>query len=65
MQASGVNTLRLDLDSTEPELQPALATAAEGAAIAYLVPPPGHGDRDGRLETFLRQLDTASPAVFV
>jgi nucleoside-diphosphate-sugar epimerase len=65
LQASGVNTLRLDLDSTEPELRPALATAAAGAAIVYLVPPPGHGDHDGRLETFLRQLDTATPAVFV
>ena len=65
LESSGINALRLDLDATEPELQPALAGAAAGAAVVYLVPPPERGTTDPRLERFLRQLETAEPAVFV
>jgi nucleoside-diphosphate-sugar epimerase len=65
LDARGVNTMRLDLDASEPELQPSLSTAAAGAAVAYLVPPPDGGTTDPRLEHFLRQLGDAAPAVFV
>lgn len=65
LQATGVNTLRLDLDETQPELQPSLAAAAGGAAVIYLVPPPERGSTDPRLESFLRQLGDAVPAAFV
>jgi nucleoside-diphosphate-sugar epimerase len=67
LQASGLNTLRLDFDEdgTDPALRHSLATAAEGAAIVYLVPPPDAGTTDPRLESFLRQLDDAKPAVLV
>ena len=65
LQAAGINTMRLDLDADEPELQPSLATAASGAAVVYLVPPPDHGATDPRLERFLLQLGAAVPAVFV
>jgi nucleoside-diphosphate-sugar epimerase len=66
LQAAGINTMRLDLDATEPELQPTLATAASDAAVVYLVPPPESGTTDPRLEAFLRRLgDEATPSVFV
>jgi nucleoside-diphosphate-sugar epimerase len=65
LQAAGINTMRLDLDAAVPELQPSLATAASGAAVVYLVPPPDHGTTDPRLERFLLQLGAAVPAVLV
>ena len=65
LQAAGINTMRLDLDADVPELQPSLATAASGAAVVYLVPPPDHGATDPRLERFLLQLGAAVPAVLV
>jgi nucleoside-diphosphate-sugar epimerase len=65
LQSAGINTMRLDLDATEPELQPPLATAASAAAVVYLVPPPAHGTTDPRLESFLARLGDAVPAVFV
>jgi nucleoside-diphosphate-sugar epimerase len=65
LEAAGINTMRLDLDDTHPVLQPSLATAAEGAAVVYLVPPPDHGTSDPRLERFLLQLGDAVPAVLV
>lgn len=65
LQSAGINTLRLDLDATEPELQPSLAAAANGAAVVYLVPPPERGTTDPRLENFLDQMRDAVPAVFV
>jgi nucleoside-diphosphate-sugar epimerase len=63
LAAAGINTMRLDLDDTHPVLQPSLATAAAGAAVVYLVPPPDHGTGDPRLERFLLQLGDAVPAV--
>ncbi|HET9692786.1 MAG TPA: SDR family oxidoreductase [Steroidobacteraceae bacterium] len=65
LQSAGVNTMRLDLDAAEPDLQPSLATAANGADVVYLVPPPEAGTTDPRLENFLRQLGEAVPAVLV
>ena len=65
LQAAGINTLRLDLDESQPELQSSLAAAAGGAAVIYLVPPPDSGTTDPRLEAFLRQLGDATPAVLV
>lgn len=65
LASTGINTMRLDLDDTHPVLQPSLATAAAGAAVVYLVPPPGHGTGDPRLERFLVQLGDAVPAVLV
>jgi nucleoside-diphosphate-sugar epimerase len=65
LDAAGIRTMRVDLDATDPELQPALVAAATGAAIVYLVPPPEHATTDPRLESFLRQLGDASPAVLV
>jgi nucleoside-diphosphate-sugar epimerase len=65
LQAVGLNTLRLDLDAPEPELQPALTSAANGAAVVYLVPPPDRGSADPRFEGFLRLLGDAVPAVFI
>jgi nucleoside-diphosphate-sugar epimerase len=63
LETAGINTMRLDLDDTHPVLQPSLATAAQGAAVVYLVPPPDHGTSDPRLERFLLQLGDAVPAV--
>ena len=65
LETAGINTMRLDLDDTHPVLQPSLATAAAGAAVVYLVPPPDHGTSDPRLERFLVQLGDAAPAVLV
>jgi nucleoside-diphosphate-sugar epimerase len=62
----GILTMRFDLDDvTDPALQPSLAAAARGAAIAYMVPPPDQGTTDPRVENFLRQLGDSIPAVFI
>lgn len=65
LSATGIRTMRVDLDAADPTPQPALLAAAAGTAIVYLVPPPEQGVTDARLESFLRQLGDASPAVFV
>jgi nucleoside-diphosphate-sugar epimerase len=68
LEASGIDahTLRIDFDSApDPALQSALAAAAGGAAVVYLAPPPESGVADPRLESFLAQLGTALPNVFV
>jgi len=66
LQQAGIHTMRLDLDSiSEPVLQESVAAAAQASAIVYLVPPPDQGTTDTRLESFLRQLGDALPAVFV
>jgi nucleoside-diphosphate-sugar epimerase len=64
-RTTGVLTMRLDLDATDQLLQPTLADAARDVAIVYLVPPPGEGTTDPRLEAFLQDLGDATPAVFV
>jgi len=66
LSAAGLALLRLDLDATiEPEAASALATAADGAAVAYLAPPPEHGVDDQRLLRFLDALADARPAVML
>ena len=59
----GIDTLRADLDSL---LAPAgLEAAADGAAVAYLVPPPEGSSGDPRLERFLAAMAAAQPAVLL
>ncbi len=66
LKSAGVLTLRIDLDAAiDPALQPALAAAADEAAVVYLAPPPDSGTTDPRLESLLAQLNTATPAVFI
>jgi nucleoside-diphosphate-sugar epimerase len=65
LKSAGIETMRLDLDATDPVPQPGVAPAADHAAVVYLVPPPERGTNDPRLETFLRHLGDAMPAVFV
>ena len=66
LRSAGVLTLCLDLDAaTDAALQPALAAAADQAAIAYLAPPPDSGTTDPRLESLLAQVGGVTPAVFV
>ncbi|HEX9207617.1 MAG TPA: NAD-dependent epimerase/dehydratase family protein [Steroidobacteraceae bacterium] len=65
LAAAGLRSLCVDLDATDPAAQPSLAAAATGAAIVYLVPPPERGTTDARLESLLRQLGDARPAVLV
>jgi nucleoside-diphosphate-sugar epimerase len=61
LAAAGIAVVRADLDSA---LAPgALSAPADGAAIAYLAPPPDTGAADPRLENFLVALGPARPAV--
>ena len=65
LEAAGIHTLRVDLDAADAALPPSVAAVAAGNAVVYMVPPPEQGLTDVRLESFLRQLSDASPAVFV
>jgi nucleoside-diphosphate-sugar epimerase len=67
LEAEGLATLRADLDAPIDSGPPAeaLAAAADGAAIAYLAPPPDGGEGDPRLARFLAALGPARPAAFV
>ncbi len=65
LRSVGVPTLRIDLDAADAALQPALAAAADQAAVVYLAPPPDSGTTDPRLETLLAQISGVTPAVFV
>ena len=63
LNAAGIATAPLDLDAT---VAPgALAKVADGAAIAYLVPPPDGGTSDPRLERFLAAVGPARPTVLL
>jgi nucleoside-diphosphate-sugar epimerase len=63
LQAAGIEVLRADLDAA---LAPGLLeTAVDGAAIAYLAPPPDHGTDDPRLVRFLAALGRARPPVLL
>jgi nucleoside-diphosphate-sugar epimerase len=67
LETEGLETVQADLDApigAGPQTE-ALAAAADGAAIAYLAPPPDSGDEDPRLARFLEALDPARPAVFL
>jgi len=63
LAASGINAMRADFDDSTGTT--ALGAMADGAAIAYLVPPPEAGDRDTRLERFLDALQGTRPAVLL
>jgi nucleoside-diphosphate-sugar epimerase len=66
LRSAGTHTLRIDLDATpDPGLQPALAAAADQAAVVYLAPPPDSGTTDPRLAALLAQIAGTTPAVFV
>jgi len=63
LQAAGIEVVRADLDAA---LAPGLLeTAVDGAAIAYLAPPPDHGTDDARLARFLAALGHAQPPVLL
>ena len=63
LAAEGIVVVQADLDAALPPHT--LATTVDGAAIAYLVPPPDAGDADPRLGRFLVALGSARPAVLV
>jgi nucleoside-diphosphate-sugar epimerase len=63
LRAEGIEPLRVDLDVGTA--QGTLAAAADGAAIAYLVPPPESGDSDPRLQRFLDALEPGRPRVLL
>lgn len=67
LESSGIRTLRIDFDVATPDaaLQDALAVAAHQSAVVYLAPPPDTGVTDPRLESFLAQVGSSQPAVFV
>jgi hypothetical protein len=66
LQAEGILTLRLDLDTAAPPaLLESLSAAVQGAACVYLAPPPDTGTTDPRVESFLQQLGSALPSVVV
>ena len=63
LQAADIEVVRADLDAA---LVPGLLeTAVDGAAIAYLAPPPDHGTDDPRLVRFLAALGRARPTVLL
>jgi nucleoside-diphosphate-sugar epimerase len=63
LNAAGIATAQLDLDAIAAP--GALAKVTDGAAIAYLVPPPDSGTSDPRLERFLAAVGPARPTVLL
>ena len=63
LQAAGIGSVPLDLDAIATP--GALAKVSDGAAIAYLVPPPDSGSSDPRLERFLAGVGPARPTVLL
>jgi nucleoside-diphosphate-sugar epimerase len=59
---AGIDVLRADLDGT---LDTGALAVADGAAIAYLVPPPEGATGDPRLAAFLGALGAARPSVLL
>jgi nucleoside-diphosphate-sugar epimerase len=59
----GLALTPIDLDVCE--LPPELVRAARNAMVLYLVPPPGQGVSDSRLERFLGSLGSAVPAMIL
>ena len=62
LSSAGLEVLRADLDGT---LDAGALAVADGAAVAYLVPPPESAAGDPRLVAFLDALDGAQPSVFL
>ena len=66
LEAAGIGAVPADLDAPiAPLPRAALEAAADGAAIAYLAPPPDAGDTDPRLARFLEALGSARPSAFL
>lgn len=63
LAARGLDIVRAELDD-EPR-EGSLATVADGAACAYLVPPDERSEGDPRLERFLRAVEPARPTVLL
>jgi nucleoside-diphosphate-sugar epimerase len=63
LAAAGISVVRADLDV--PLAPGSLAQVADGAAIAYLSPPPDTGATDPRLANFLAALGPARPSVLL
>lgn len=63
LRTPGIEAIAADFDA--PAASPMLGRAADGAAVAYLAPPPAAGVTDPRLERFLAALGDARPLVFV
>lgn len=64
LAAAGLAVRGLDLDTAiEPGVADSIAMAAEGAAVAYLAPPPERGAEDPRVQAFLAALDDVRPSV--
>jgi nucleoside-diphosphate-sugar epimerase len=61
--AAGIETITADLDAVH--LTGDLQSVADGAAIAYLAPPPESGTGDSRMDRFLAALGEARPTVFL
>ena len=62
LRAIGVQAIRIDLDSAEV----CAGNTARYGTVFYLAPPPAQGDRDTRIETFLRSFSTETiPRRFV
>ncbi len=63
LRTMGIESIFADFDAIETSPLP--DTVANGAAVAYLAPPPGTGITDPRLERFLAALGDARPLVFL
>jgi len=63
LRTMGVEAIFADLDTIAAPPLP--GAVADGAAVAYLAPPPGTGVTDPRLERFLGALGDAQPLVFL
>jgi nucleoside-diphosphate-sugar epimerase len=63
LRGAGLETVAVDLDAGPPGN--GLRSCADGAAIAYLAPPPESGATDPRIERFLAALGDARPAVLL
>jgi nucleoside-diphosphate-sugar epimerase len=62
LSAAGLEVLRADLDG---KLAAGALSVADGASIAYLVPPPEGAAKDPRLACFLGALGEARPSAFL
>jgi nucleoside-diphosphate-sugar epimerase len=66
LRGAGVATVQADLDApVGAGPWAAIQAAAQGAAIAYLAPPPDSGNDDPRLGRFLEALGSTRPAVLL
>jgi len=66
LEGEGIATMQADLDAPiGPGPRAALEVVADGAAIAYLAPPPDSGHGDPRLARFLEALGGTRPSVFL